>query len=376
MYRVLNNKLLEKINETSFCEIHWKERQDLQECIVAEPSILGEDLLIIQKEFSGFDNTAERLDLLALDKQGNLVIIENKLDDTGRDVVWQAVKYASYCSTLSTNEIKEIFENYIQKFNLKFNAEQAIIDFLNIESLDVVTLNKENSQRIILVAREFRKEVLSAALWLMNFGINISCIKVVPLKSQNDIFLDSRKLLPVEETKDYTIKLADKAKEAQNQQENLAKSEQLRSQFWEEFIPIFNKSSELFKNISYKNRKEHWLGTAAHMIGGGSYNFLICKSYCGVELTIETGDFVLNKRIFDILKGKKQEIEKKLEYTISWERLDNARMSRIAVKNEDMSLYDRDRWGDLQNYLTNLMIQFESVFKQYANDIKKIKNHG
>ena len=66
-----------------------------------EPSALGEELLIIQKEFDGFDDTRERLDLLALDKDGNLVIIENKLDDSGRDVVWQALKYASYCASLT-----------------------------------------------------------------------------------------------------------------------------------------------------------------------------------------------------------------------------------------------------------------------------------
>ena len=39
------------------------------------------------------DLLTERLDLLALDKDGKLVIIENKLDDTGREVVfWQAIK--------------------------------------------------------------------------------------------------------------------------------------------------------------------------------------------------------------------------------------------------------------------------------------------
>ena len=374
MFKVNGDKSLVKLEETSFGEIRWKERQDLQECIAAEPTILGEELLIIQKEFSGFDSTSERLDLLALDKQGNLVIIENKLDDTGRDVVWQAVKYASYCSTLSTNEIKSIFEQYISKYNLGFNAEQEIISFLNIESLDVANLNQENSQRIMFVAKEFRKEVLSAALWLFNFGINISCIKIVPLKFQNDIFLDSRKILPVEETKDYTIKLADKAKEAQNQQETLIKSEQLRKEFWGTFIPYFNGHSELFKTISYTNRKDNWLGTAAHMAGGVSYNFLICKAYCGVELTIDTGNWQYNKNIFGTLELHKQEIEKSLsKYTISWERLDNAKMSRIAVKNFDYSLYDKDNWDDLKKYLMELMIEFETVFKQYQAIVKKVK---
>jgi hypothetical protein len=76
---------------------------------------LGEELLIIQKEFDGFQDTNERLDLLALDKQGCLVVIENKLDDTGRDVTWQALKYASYCSTLSKEQIRAIYQSYLDK---------------------------------------------------------------------------------------------------------------------------------------------------------------------------------------------------------------------------------------------------------------------
>lgn len=90
---------IEKIESTTFKQLGFKEREHLQEWIANNPSCLNEDLLIIQKEFDGFNDTSERLDLLALDKQGNLVIIENKLDDTGRDVTWQVLKYSSYCST-------------------------------------------------------------------------------------------------------------------------------------------------------------------------------------------------------------------------------------------------------------------------------------
>ncbi len=73
---------------TTFKEQELKERQHLQEWIAKNPEVLEEELLVIQKEFDGFSGTHERLDLLALDKEGKLVIIENKLDDSGRDVTW------------------------------------------------------------------------------------------------------------------------------------------------------------------------------------------------------------------------------------------------------------------------------------------------
>jgi hypothetical protein len=375
MYKVnKQKKTLEKICETTFNEIKCKERYDLQEWIVSNPSILGEELLIIQKEFSGFENTNERLDLLAMDRYGNLVVIENKTDDTGKDVVWQAVKYASYCSTLSNNDIKKIYAQYLQKYcsssNSSNEAETKILDFLNKDDFDGIFINKPNTQRIILVAHEFRKEVLSAAQWLLNFKIDISCIKILPLIDGDTVYLDTDQILPQPDTKDYTLKLANKAIEDQAQQKSLVKSERLRNDFWKFFIPEFNKRSDLFKNISY-DRTDHWLGTAANMISGLGYNFLICKNYCGVELAISNNDKNLNKKIFDALYSKKIEINEKLKnYTISWERLDDRCMSRICVRNEELSLYQTDCWDKISDFLCAAMIDFEAVFKNYATLVK------
>ncbi len=78
--------------EKRFGDLNLHEREHLQEWLANQPNALGEDLLIIQKEFDGFADTRERLDLPALDKDGQLVVIENKLDDSGRDVAWQALK--------------------------------------------------------------------------------------------------------------------------------------------------------------------------------------------------------------------------------------------------------------------------------------------
>src|SRR4051794_5426515 len=94
-----------KLRSFNFGDLGFGEREHLQEWLANQPDALGEDLLVIQKEFAGFDDTRERLDLLAIDKAGGLVIIENKLDDSGRDVMWQSLKYASYCSTLSKSSI-------------------------------------------------------------------------------------------------------------------------------------------------------------------------------------------------------------------------------------------------------------------------------
>ena len=166
-----------------------KERSNLQEWIAKDPNCLGEALLIIQKEFAGFDETRERLDLLALDENGSLVIIENKLDDTGKDVVWQAIKYSSYCSTLTTSQIIDIFQSYLdsQKRNEdgsqeeNEDAREKISEFLDGKNIDEVILNQDSSQRIILVAADFRKEVTSTVLWLSQKALMQNVLKLPPI---------------------------------------------------------------------------------------------------------------------------------------------------------------------------------------------------
>src|SRR3984957_18829385 len=139
----------------TFGDLGFSERKNLQEWIAKEPSCLGEELLVIQKEFSGFSDTHERLDILALDKQGSLVLIENKLDDTGRDVTWQALKYASYCSRLSKENVRQIYKEFLDKTH-PADAKERMTEFLDADDYEEVTINRGFTQRIILIAANFR----------------------------------------------------------------------------------------------------------------------------------------------------------------------------------------------------------------------------
>jgi RecB family endonuclease NucS len=76
MFRVdrTQNRII-KLAGSRLSGLNLRERDHLQEWLAKQPDALGEELLIIQKEFDGFADTRERLDLLALDKDGQLVVI-------------------------------------------------------------------------------------------------------------------------------------------------------------------------------------------------------------------------------------------------------------------------------------------------------------
>lgn len=206
MYRVdIENKKLIKIPATTYSELNLRERFDIQEWIAVTPEILGEPLKIIFKEL--ILPSGRRLDLLAVDKEGALVVIELKRDNSGSDVEWQAIKYASYCSSFSHDEIYKYFAEYLGTDS--DDAQVKIESFINSELEDL-----NQSQRIILVAKEFHSEVISAVLWLRESEINIECIRLTPYFDQKGgLFINPEIIIPLPEAKDYIQKKESKQKE-------------------------------------------------------------------------------------------------------------------------------------------------------------------
>lgn len=363
---------IEKIKQVTFSELGFKERGHLQEWLEANPEALGEDFLIIQKEFSGFNDTNERLDLLALDKKGNAVIIENKLADTGRDVTWQALKYASYCSTLTKEQIRNIYQQYLDKRGQDEEATNKLSEFFNNAEYEELTINISQSQRIILVAGSFRKEVTSTVLWLLNFKIKMQCFKALPFALGEQLFLTVEQIIPTKDAEDYTISMVDKAQEDLSTQEELKERHHLRLEFWSKLLPKIKGKATIFQNSSPS--KDHWLSSGGTGISGLSYNFLVTKSYVGVELAISKSDTQANKQVFDELKKFEIEITNDFGETLSWERLDNKKMCRVAYSLQGVNLNHKDEWDKMMEFLIENMMKLEKSMREPLKKVKRKLN--
>lgn len=348
-----NNKI-DKIESKTFHELGFKEREHLQEWIAKNPSCLGdEELLIIQKEFDGFNDTNERLDLLALDKYGALVIIENKLDDTGKNVNWQALKYVSYCSTLSVPQIVDIYQAYLDKQGKGEKAKDKLVEFFDDKPFDELSLN-ERDQRMILVAGNFRKEVTSTAMWMINHGITVQCFKATPYKYGEELLLDIEQIIPVKEAEDYLIKMADKAKEAEAAKESSQGIIALRKKYWGELLDKFNTMSHQFQNVNPGN--DHWLSGGSG-VSGIPFSFVVTKTYVSVELSISTSDTSTNKSIYDKLFAMKDVIENDYGDSLLWQRLDEKKMSRISSRLEGVNISDTDDWEKIKQFQCEAMVK-------------------
>ena len=363
MYRInKEDNRIQRLESRLFSDLGFREREHLQEWLANYPEALeAAGLLIIQKEFDGFDDTRERLDLLALDRTGNLVVIENKLDDSGRDVTWQALKYASYCSTLTKSKIVKIYQQYLDKYQSGGDARANIVEFLNEEDFDLIVLNKDHHQRIMFVANHFRKEVTSTVLWLLKQQIQIQCFKATPYSMGDELFLQVDQIIPTPEAKEYMIGISEKEQESKSTESELQNRHHLRLDFWKLFLDRCKETNlNLFSNIN--PGKNHWL-SAGSGISGVPFTVLFMKKYARVELMIRRADEDENTSVFDALLSQRSIIEENFGAPLVWERLEDKKACRIKFE-KDFDGYNRDNWNDIVSFLIVTMTTFETSFKE------------
>lgn len=132
--------------------------KDLHQFLARDPSLLGERLLVIGSEVP--TPYGKRLDLLAIDAEGNLHLLELKRDKTPREVVAQVLDYGSWVSGLSRDDVIDIASKHLdQPFEAAFEHvfDTPPPDELNGElNLTIVAAELDaSSERIVTYLRGF-----------------------------------------------------------------------------------------------------------------------------------------------------------------------------------------------------------------------------
>ena len=157
-------------------------------------------------------------------------------------------------------------------------------------------------------------------------------------------------------------------KEAGVIKKEITATQQKRREFWSQLLEKSSAKTELFSTVSPST--ENWISTGAGKTGLG-YAYVILKNSARIELYIDTGDADKNKKIFDKLRDRKDEIEKDFGDKLEWQRLDNKRASRIAKTIEKTKgLENENDWPIIQEKMIDTMIKFENVLSKHLIKLK------
>jgi len=167
-----NTQSFSSLETPTLADVSITERYDLQEYICNSPEAffneIGQELFLIGKEVSPSKNVKDRIDVLAVDKEGAGVVVELKRGKSKLHMM-QAISYAGMIAQWSSEDFLQLLDD---------GKQEALMDFLEV---DVEEINRD--QRIILVAEAFDYALLIGADWLTeNHGVDVMCCRIAVAK--------------------------------------------------------------------------------------------------------------------------------------------------------------------------------------------------
>ena len=198
-----------QLPKTSFIAEGVKERKDLQKILRSRIDILDLDLLVIAEEYGNWEESRRRIDLLALDRNANLVVIELKRTEDGGHMELQALRYAAMVSTMTFAQAVEAYREVLKLDGKDTDPEQEILDFLAWDDVDEESFASD--VRILLVAQDFSRELTTAVMWLSGRDLDIRCIRISPYRLGARVLLDVQQIIPLPEAADYQVRIREKS---------------------------------------------------------------------------------------------------------------------------------------------------------------------
>ncbi len=298
----LQHRSLNKIHKTDFGMDGIKEK-DLRIAIKEQIEIIAPDCLVIAEEFSQWEDSNHRIDLLAVDKKANLVVIEFKHTKTGVQMELQSLSYAAMVSTLTFKSAVETYQKYLGSNAM---AEYNLLNFLGWERPQED--NFASDVRIILISEDFSTELTTSIKWLNKKDIDINCIRLTPYKHQEQVFIDVQQIIPLPETEKRQTRIKEQLKE----QKSVRSGNDYTKYVFEG--TIYNKKnlvlaviSKWFKDYSPENIQELQKIFPQNLLSKG----LFAEEKKAKEIRNRTGHtrhFIINNQILKFPDGSKYAI--------------------------------------------------------------------
>ncbi|ELY1979086.1 hypothetical protein SL055_001290 [Flavobacterium psychrophilum] len=173
IWKVSNDKLIE-LNKSN---LDLEER--IHKWLENDIKIILPDAILIGSKVK--TDHLKEIDLLAIDSNGDLIIIELKRGTTPRDVIAQTLDYAAWVSTLKADDINTILQ--------KQGKTQTIYELLNQNFEDGEEIEINENQKLLIVASDIDAITERVINYLSSKGLNINAVTFNYYKNNETEFI-------------------------------------------------------------------------------------------------------------------------------------------------------------------------------------------
>ncbi|MGH3906220.1 MAG: DUF5655 domain-containing protein [Pseudonocardiaceae bacterium] len=191
----------------------FKERQHLQEWVIAHPEVLGADVKIVAFEFGRWAANSgalerDRLDVLALDSVGRLIVAELKRDKAPDTIEMQALKYAALVSRFTRDHLVKVHADYLRRRRGEpvdaATAEAELEEWL--EEGAEITEESLRLPRLVLLATEFPRTVTATVVFLhQQLGLDVRLLAFHAYRTANDVLLTVSQHYPPPDVGEFVL---------------------------------------------------------------------------------------------------------------------------------------------------------------------------
>lgn len=284
----------------------------LEENIDELNSVIDLSLSVVEREQAAGDFS---VDLVAEDRSGNSVIIENQLERSNHDHLGKLITY----------------------------------------------LTVKEAKAAIWIVSDPRPEHISAISWLNESSpSSFYLLKLEAVQIENS---------PPAPLLTLIVGPSEEIREAGKEKKERAERYSLRHQFWTALLERAKDRTPLHANTS-PNQMREIRATAGKR--GLTFGYVIQRHTSEIELYIDRGRDAgsENEEIFDTLEKAKDEIEEAFGKPLEWQRLEGPRSCRIG-KQLSRGGYrdDEERWPGIQDAMIDAMIQLEKAFRSHIDNL-------
>jgi hypothetical protein len=357
LYELKSDSIV-KIEATTFDAVGVRERTDLQRLLRERIEVVAPDTMVVTEEFGEWDDSKRRIDLLALDREANLVIIELKRTEDGGHMELQAIRYAAMVSTMTFDQVASTHEAYLQKIGRPGDARASILEFLGWDHEDNELFAQD--VRIVLASAEFSKELTTAVMWLNERDLDIRCIRIKPHRDGERVLIDVQQVMPLPEAQEYQVRVREKATQERTARRGQGPLGDRYFRFWSQLLTKAKERTTLHRDISPS--RVNWVAATSY---GLYFSYVISHDSGRAELYLTRSEAAENKAIFRALEAKKSEIENSYGGSLSWQPLEHRSACRIGANVTDGSFNDEQTWPKLQADMIDAMIRLERALAPF-----------
>ena len=355
------------------------EREHLQEWVLANPEIVGEDVLILTLEFDRWLSPAkspgkvrDRLDILGLDGSGALVVCELKRDKAPDTVEMQAVKYAAMAAQFTSDKLAQAYQRHLASTGEKISVEEAGERLAEHAggALDPKILRRP---RIVLIAGDYPDTTMTSAIWLTQMGVDVTLVRYQAYATPAGVHITTSRMWPLEQAEDLVVR-PEEREEVETARETRRRTRNVVARIHEAVLLDDGAELTLAPNsqvpVPMREQLDAWLtedperGRAYWIAGGG----VRCLRWA-----VDGAAWSATGLVMHIIAEACGQQPQSITGPMWWSDTDGLRLYEILEEHTGEPVYsqpttERD-WSDLHRILASLQPGEWTTYKDLADAI-------